>query len=888
MRSPQYPRRASRPVHHPLHVLSALALAGVVVVTPLPALAQPAADYPDATDAAVSPQHAAPQTLEQWDARNRALPDHAHISRLLGQPAPVSWVLAGDSITQGVWHSHGMARFADYFGSYLRTDGAQGQARSQDTVTNTGVSSAKSSDLVGNLDTWVTGYRPQVVVMSVGMNDALQKVPLETYRGNLRQALKAVRDQGGVPVLQTQNYTKKTNGFNDTLDRYFTVMREVALETDTVLVDVARFWRDTNNGQAVNPYLMGDDIHPNERGHLLWAQLLLRTLGALEPTSPLGQLRPEDVTVSHKLAWADPQVAAVGASATPPVDAKLGLDLDRAFTGDPKETITKPAPWLAQAKEATFVVRTRLGASATDTVLLNAGDPASTKKVSLKVRPDGQLRVHGNLGQADGWYTLQSSLRDGRWHTISVTITGSSIHSYVDGQPLRQVSFKPGEALTPDVLGAEEITVGAQKDVNTAGELFLVGDIDYVAVYDRALGAQEHTALPGATRSDLAAALAPLVANKKPSTWLYLGGRTTEGATRGATPAFTRGYVGLVDEVLRWEHGDAKKSMEQRAKFALNLGRVGATSTDLLASYQALAAPQRPAVLVVVPDVLEAGRVVEDSPQAFKDNLRALAAKAKGDGAVVVLATPPQLGEAVDQYAQAVREVADTDGVHLIDTAAWLKGLNSVYPDLPSLWFTDGVLNHAGHLMLTEHLMEQMGTIPGGQSEVRGLEDKYFDKTNPARRAEPKDPEPQAPDPAPDPQAPDPQNPEPQAPSKPAYVAAAEARGAKVLLGDWDGDGVRTYAVRVGSRVVFYNRNETAAPVYATVSLGRATDEVLVGDWDGQGRETLALRRGTTVVTQQRLTATATSKVTVPGITRTSPLQVKHEPGKPDTIVVAP
>ncbi|WP_196717571.1 endo-alpha-N-acetylgalactosaminidase family protein [Actinomyces trachealis] len=134
----------------------------------------------------------------------------------------------------------------------------------------------------------------------------------------------------------------------------------------------------------------------------------------------------------------------------------------------------------------------------------------------------------------------------------------------------------------------------------------------------------------------------------------------------------------------------------------------------------------------------------------------------------------------------------------------------------------------------------------------------------------------------------EPQPPTPEG-SKPAYVASVEAAGESkghVLVGDWDGDGTLTYAVRVGTRVVFYNENRTDAPVYASISIGRRTDEVLVGDWDNDGKDTLALRRGTTVLTQNHLTSTATTKVTVDGITSQSKLMVKQEQGKADVIVV--
>ncbi|WP_345219187.1 SpoIID/LytB domain-containing protein [Georgenia halophila] len=67
--------------------------------------------------------------------------------------------------------------------------------------------------------------------------------------------------------------------------------------------------------------------------------------------------------------------------------------------------------------------------------------------------------------------------------------------------------------------------------------------------------------------------------------------------------------------------------------------------------------------------------------------------------------------------------------------------------------------------------------------------------------------------------------------------------GDTVLVGDWDGDGTDTLAVRRGS---FYHikNSVSAGEADLIVPYGRAGDEVLVGDWDGDGDDTLTVRRG--------------------------------------------
>ncbi|MBD8060883.1 immunoglobulin-like domain-containing protein [Oceanitalea stevensii] len=66
-----------------------------------------------------------------------------------------------------------------------------------------------------------------------------------------------------------------------------------------------------------------------------------------------------------------------------------------------------------------------------------------------------------------------------------------------------------------------------------------------------------------------------------------------------------------------------------------------------------------------------------------------------------------------------------------------------------------------------------------------------------------------------------------------------------ILVGDWDGDGTDTFAVRRGNTYHVTNslRGGDADSVFR---YGRAADQVLVGDWDGNGSDTFAVRRGAT------------------------------------------
>jgi len=112
----------------------------------------------------------------------------------------------------------------------------------------------------------------------------------------------------------------------------------------------------------------------------------------------------------------------------------------------------------------------------------------------------------------------------------------------------------------------------------------------------------------------------------------------------------------------------------------------------------------------------------------------------------------------------------------------------------------------------------------------------------------------------------------PQQEELPSFVAVQKDNPrATILRGDWDGDGTVSYAVRLGTRVVFYNENTVLASPAATLSLGRASDTVYVGDWDGDGRDTLALVRGGRVLLQTRLTSAVTTQGSQDDLARARP-----------------
>ncbi|MCL1900674.1 MAG: DUF3048 domain-containing protein, partial [Promicromonosporaceae bacterium] len=97
--------------------------------------------------------------------------------------------------------------------------------------------------------------------------------------------------------------------------------------------------------------------------------------------------------------------------------------------------------------------------------------------------------------------------------------------------------------------------------------------------------------------------------------------------------------------------------------------------------------------------------------------------------------------------------------------------------------------------------------------------------------------------------------------SGPADVRFAFGRaGDEVLVGDFNGNGRDSFAVRRGNR--FYLRHSLASgPADVSFTFGRPGDDVFVGDWNGDGRDTLAVRRGNRFYVRHSLTSGAADLV---------------------------
>jgi len=123
-------------------------------------------------------------------------------------------------------------------------------------IMNRGVSGNTTGDALARLERDVLAEDPRIVIVCLGGNDMLRRMPADEQFANLRAIVRAIQERGALVVLIG------TEGFKimsqvDYGGRY----EGLARETGAVYVP------DLMDGVLGDPALMLDQIHPNQRGY---------------------------------------------------------------------------------------------------------------------------------------------------------------------------------------------------------------------------------------------------------------------------------------------------------------------------------------------------------------------------------------------------------------------------------------------------------------------------------------------------------------------------------------------------------------------------------------------------------------------------------------------
>lgn len=164
-----------------------------------------------------------------------------------------SIICLGDSLTSGMGAEPGQD-YPSLLSGYLNRK-----------VINAGVSGDTTRDALKRIKKDVMEQNPQMVIVVLGGNDFLQKLPKEETFQNLEKIVDLVQS-GGAAVTLAEVKTGLLN------NPYLSGFKSLARQKKTLLIP------DILKGIIGNPDLMSDTIHPNARGYAVMAKRVYETI----------------------------------------------------------------------------------------------------------------------------------------------------------------------------------------------------------------------------------------------------------------------------------------------------------------------------------------------------------------------------------------------------------------------------------------------------------------------------------------------------------------------------------------------------------------------------------------------------------------------------------
>lgn len=205
--------------------------------------------------------------------------------------SPIKWIFAGDSITQGAFHTAGWRDYTEIFCERIRYE----LRRADDIVIKAAYDGNTTRHLLEAFDWRIGQFQPDVVFVMVGVNDCAMensgpRVALKEFRENLLLVAKKIQKLKAIPVFQTSGLilSKESPERAPYLGAYMDEVRNISASIEAPLIDHSTNWEKLCRRQPARfQYWLSDALHPNEMGHRVFAHWIFRSLGIFDAKSPV-------------------------------------------------------------------------------------------------------------------------------------------------------------------------------------------------------------------------------------------------------------------------------------------------------------------------------------------------------------------------------------------------------------------------------------------------------------------------------------------------------------------------------------------------------------------------------------------------------------------------
>ena len=123
-------------------------------------------------------------------------------------------------------------------------------------------------------------FRPDILLIQFGIDDAFQFVYRSEFQENLVQMIRLARVRFNPIVLMVTSQTFDDPYDMDTVNIYYRSMKIVASEMNCELIPVHYYWAGylEEHGLRNKDVVLSDSRYPNERGHQVIAEAVMKGL----------------------------------------------------------------------------------------------------------------------------------------------------------------------------------------------------------------------------------------------------------------------------------------------------------------------------------------------------------------------------------------------------------------------------------------------------------------------------------------------------------------------------------------------------------------------------------------------------------------------------------
>jgi lysophospholipase L1-like esterase len=191
--------------------------------------------------------------------------------KLLKDKKPITIIAFGDSITAGagLWRNHSPNEEKYTYHYFLREMLEKEYSNKNIKMINAGIGGEKAVDGLKRVDKDVLSKKPDLVIVEFGGNDT----ELEVYKDAIIRIVDILLAKKIFIILVTP---PKFVGSEDTKGDFVSFLKDFSKSRNIALVDYNGLF--LSKGEEFIGELVGDEVHPNERGHLLFAKGLFKLL----------------------------------------------------------------------------------------------------------------------------------------------------------------------------------------------------------------------------------------------------------------------------------------------------------------------------------------------------------------------------------------------------------------------------------------------------------------------------------------------------------------------------------------------------------------------------------------------------------------------------------